>query len=240
MRYNWDWSVLVQAPYVDWLFSGLLLTLVISAIGWVIALALGSVIGVARTTDFRVARALGMVYVEVFRNVPLLVQLFLWYFVLPELVPAAAGHWLKRDMPEPELVTAIVGLGLYTACRVAEQVRSGIQSIGRGQALAGLASGLTLWQVYRYILLPRAFRIIVPALTNEFLNIFKNSSLALTIGVLELTSRARQVSEATYHSVEAFAAASLLYALITFIVTLIMRRIEAGVRIVGTIGPGIG
>jgi glutamate/aspartate transport system permease protein len=236
MRYNWDWAVLVTEPYASAMLSGLALTVLISLLGWITAFGLGSLIGIARTLENRWLSTPAMLYVELFRNVPLLVQLFLWYFVLPELLPPSAGHWLKRDLPEPELVTAIVGLGLYTACRVAEQVRSGIQSIGRGQSMAGLASGLTRWQVYRYILVPRAYRIIVPALTNEFLNIFKNSSLALTIGVLELTSRARQVSEMTYHSIEAFAAASLLYALITLVVTLAMGRVESGARIAGHLG----
>jgi glutamate/aspartate transport system permease protein len=236
MRYNWDWAVLITAPYAGWILSGLWLTIAISAAGWAIAFALGSVIGIARTMESRALRLPATLYVELFRNVPLLVQLFLWYFVLPELLPESAGRWLKRDLPEPELVTAIVGLGLYTACRVAEQVRAGIQAIGRGQTLAGLASGLTLTQVYVHILVPRAYRIIVPALTNEFLNIFKNSSLALTIGVLELTSRVRQVSETTYHSIEAFAAASALYALITFALSFAMRRVESGARLVGQLG----
>ena len=151
----------------------------VSLVGWVIALVLGSIVGIARTVKQPLVRWIAAAYVEIFRNVPLLVQIFLWYFVLPELLPPAAGTWLKRDLPNAEFWTAAVSLGTYTACRVAEQLRAGIQAIAGGQASAGLASGLTTVQVYRYILLPVAFRIIVPALTSEFLNIFKNSSLAL-------------------------------------------------------------
>jgi glutamate/aspartate transport system permease protein len=235
MRYNWDWAVLVTQPYLDWILSGLVATIGVALAGWVIALVLGSAIGVMRTLDSRLVRGVGGAYVELFRNVPLLVQIFLFYFVLPELLPAGAGRWLKRDLPDPEFWTAVVSLGLYTACRVAEQVRAGIQSVGRGQRLAGLASGLRPAQVYRHLLLPVAYRLIIPALTNEFLNIFKNSSLALTIGVLELTARTRQVSEYTYHSIEAFAAASLLYATITFVVAALMRRVESAARIPGMI-----
>src|SRR5260221_10700916 len=158
MRYNWNWAILVTEPYLLWMLSGLMWTILVSLAGWVLALVLGAIVGVARRVKQPVVRAIAAAYVELFRNVPLLVQLFLWYFVLPELLPPSAGKWLKRDLPEPEIVTAIVALGLYTACRVAEQVRSGIQSIGGGQRYAGLASGLTEAQVYRYILLPRAFR----------------------------------------------------------------------------------
>jgi glutamate/aspartate transport system permease protein len=235
MRYNWNWSVLVTDPYLGWILSGLLWTILVAAAGWIIALVLGTVIGIARTVRSRVVRALAAVYVEVFRNIPLLVQIFLFYFVLPEVLPRAAGRWLKRELPEPEFWTAVVSLGLYTACRVAEQVRSGIQSIPQGQTFAGLATGLTRRQVYRWIILPVAYRTTIPAFTSEFLNIFKNSSLALTIGVLELTSRTRQVSEQTFHPIEAFAAASGLYALITLIITLLMSVVERRLRIPGTI-----
>jgi glutamate/aspartate transport system permease protein len=235
MRYNWNWSVLVTDPYLGWILSGLLWTVLVAAAAWIIALVLGTVIGIARTVRSRFIRALAAVYVEVFRNIPLLVQIFLFYFVLPEVLPRAAGRWLKRELPEPEFWTAVVSLGLYTACRVAEQVRSGIQSIPQGQTFAGLATGLTRRQVYRWIILPVAYRTTIPAFTSEFLNIFKNSSLALTIGVLELTSRTRQVSEQTFHPIEAFAAASLLYALITLIITLLMSVVERRLRIPGTI-----
>src|SRR5262249_30774935 len=138
-------------------------------------------------------------------------------------VPQALGNWLKTQMPMPEISNAILCLGFYTASRVAEQVRSGIQSIPRGQTNAGLAMGLTLPQTYRYVLLPMAYRIVIPPLTSEFLTIFKNSSVALTIGVLELTAQARQISEYTYRTFEAFTMATVVYVLITLIVTVIMQ-----------------
>jgi glutamate/aspartate transport system permease protein len=226
MRYNWNWAVLITEPYLMWMIQGLLWTVLVSLAGWVLALLLGSVVGVARTVRLPAVRAIAAAYVEIFRNVPLLVQLFLWYFVLPELLPPAAGTWLKRDLPFAEFWTAVVSLGTYTACRVAEQLRAGIEAIAGGQARAGLATGLTTAQVYRYILLPIAYRIIVPALTSEFLNIFKNSSLALTIGLLELTSRSRQISEYTYQPIEVFTAATSLYCLIALIIAAAMRFVE--------------
>jgi glutamate/aspartate transport system permease protein len=175
------------------------------------------------------------IYVTVFRNVPLLVQLFLWYFVFPELLPQDAGMWLKRDLPFPEVSTAIFCLGLYTASRVAEQVRAGINSISRGQQYAAMAIGLTPVQVYRYVLLPVSFRIIIPPLTSDFLGVFKNSSLALTIGVLELTAMTRQIEEYSYAGFEAFTAATVLYIGVTAIVMWAMRIVEARVRIPGMI-----
>lgn len=177
-------------------------------------------------------------YVTIFRNIPLLVQLFLWYFVFPEVIPDDAGRWVKRELPMPEYWTAVVGLGLYTASRVCEQVRAGVNAIGQGQHYAAMAMGLTPVQVYRYVLLPVAYRIIIPPLTSDFLGIFKNSSLALTIGVLELTAMTRQIEEYSYAGFEAFTAATVLYIVVTAIVMAGMRVVEGRVAIPGMISLG--
>ncbi len=165
-------------------------------------------------------------YVTIFRNVPLLVQLFLWYLVFPEVVSEEWGKWLKRDLPLPEFWTSVLCMGLYTAARVAEQVRAGVNSITQGQHYAAMAIGLSPVQVYRYVLLPVAFRIIIPPLTSDFLGVFKNSSLALTIGVLELTAMTRQIEEYSYQGFEAFTAATVLYILVTAIVMAAMGVVE--------------
>ena len=235
MQYNWNWGILLQDPYFGWVWSGLGWTITTAIGAWVIAFSLGSVIGVMRTTNIAVLRAIGTAYVELFRNIPLLVQLFLWYFVFPEILPDTAGMWVKRELPLPEFSTAVVCLGTYTASRVAEQVRAGIQSIGQGQRYAGLAMGLTPVQVYRYVLLPVGYRIIIPPLTSDFLGVFKNSSLALTIGVLELTAQTRQIEEYTFQGFEAFTAATVLYCLITFIVMTAMRIVERRTAVPGMI-----
>ena len=137
--------------------------------------------------------------------------MFLWFFVLPELLPKGLGDAIKQ-MPPPwsAYIPAVLCLGFYTAARVAEQVRAGIQSLPRGQQMAGTALGLTLAQNYRFVLLPQAFRIVLPPLTSEFLNIIKNSSVALTIGLLELTARARAMQEFSFQVFEAFTAATIL------------------------------
>ena len=202
---------------------------------WLIALSLGSLIGIARTTPSRLLRGVGTAYVDLFRNVPVLVQMFLWFFVLPEIVPAEMGRWLKRDLPFPEFWSAVLCLGLYAASRVAEQVRSGIQSVPVGLGNAARASGLSTWQGYRYILLPIGFRIIVPPLTSELLGIFKNTSIALTIGVLEITAASRQIESYTFQGYEAFAAATVLYLAISATLLFLTRKVEARARIPGWI-----
>ena len=207
-----------------------------SILAWIIAFSVGSVLGVLRTTPLAWLRVPATMYVELFRNIPLLVQMFIWYFVMPEIMPKGVGDWLKTQMPMPEFWNAVLCLGFYTASRVAEQVRSGIQSMPRGQTDAALAMGLTLPQTYRYVILPMAYRIIMPPMTTEFLSIFKNSSIALTIGVLELTAQARQISEYTFRTFEIFTIATIVYALITLTVTFSMRWLENKTRVPGYIG----
>lgn len=238
MNYNWDWGILFRDPYAGWIVSGFLTTCRLAIYAWAIAFTLGSVIGVLRTLDSKVLRLAGAAYVEVFRNIPLLAQMFLWYFVIPELLPAGAQHYVKREMPDPQFWTAVVALGLYTASRVAEQIRSGIQSIPRGQSAAALAMGFTTAQVYRYVLLPIGYRTVIPSLTNDFLGVFKNSSLALTIGVMELTAAARQIDEYTFQSFEAYAAATVLYSCVTLCVIVLMRFLERRTQIAGTASAG--
>jgi glutamate/aspartate transport system permease protein len=236
MNYNWNWSILISEPYLGWIVSGLGWTIIVSILAWVIAFTLGSLLGIMRTTSCQALRAVATTYVEIFRNIPLLVQFFLWYFIFPELLPSEASMWVKREMPMPEFTTAVIALGLYTASRVCEQVRAGIESVGAGQNAASRALGLSEWQTMRYILVPVAFRRIIPPLTSEFLTIFKNSSLALTIGVIELTAITRQIEEYTFQGFEAFTAATVIYSLITFMVMGIMRKIEMKSRIHGMIG----
>ena len=246
MQYHWNWAILLQpspeggGSWLGYLLVGLGWTLATALCAWVIALALGALVGMLRTMPLRWLPRLCAAYVEVFRNIPLLVQMFLWFFVFPELLPEAWGDAVKQ-MPPPwaSFVPAVLCLGLYTSVRVAEQVRAGIQSLPRGQLWAGTAIGLTLSQTYRSVILPMTFRIILPPLTSEFLNCIKNSSVALTIGVMELTARARSMQEFTFQVFEAFAAATVIYLVTNLIVVFAMRRLEHAVRVPGFIGaPG--
>lgn len=241
MKYNWNWGIFWQlspdgrGTYLDTLIAGLGWTLATALSAWIIALILGVIVGVIRTTPVRWLRIFGDAWVELFRNVPLLVQMFLWFFVVPELLPESIGTWLKQ-LPHSAFYTAVVCLGLYTSARVAEQTRAGIQSLAGGQRMAGIALGLTLPQTYRFVLLPMALRIVLPPLTSEFLNVIKNSAVALTIGLVELTASARSIQEFSFQVFEAFTAATLIYMVLNLIVVTGMRWIEKRVAIPGLIG----
>ena len=244
MKYSWNWGILWQTSadslnsWIMTLVHGLGWTLATAACAWVIALVLGSVVGVMRTTPSKWAVRLGNAWVELFRNIPLLVQLFLWYFVLPELLPKALGDALKQMAPPwGSFVPAVIGLGFFTSARIAEQVRAGIQALPRGQGMAGTALGLTLAQTYRYVLLPMAYRIILPPLTSETMNLIKNTSVALTIGLIELTAAARSMQEFTFQVFEAFTAATVIYIAVNLLAVTLMRWFERRVSVPGFIGP---
>ncbi len=238
MNYNWNWGIFQElspegtGTYWQLLLWGLQTTIITAAFAWLLALLLGSTIGILRTLPSKWAQRFGNAYVELFRNIPLLVQLFLWFFVLPELVPDSAGRWLKslRDAP---FYTAIIGIGCFMSSRVSEQVRAGINALPRGQQMAGKALGLTTAQTYRYVLMPMVYRIMLPPLTSEMLNTIKNTSVALTIGLLEVTARARAMQEFSFQVFEAFIAATLLYLSLNAVITYLMRYLERAVALPG-------
>jgi glutamate/aspartate transport system permease protein len=218
--------------YIDWILSGLGWTLSLALGAWSIALVVGTLVGVTRTFPNGIWPRLGRIYVETFRNIPLLVQMFFWYFVLPELLPQRIGLAIKQmDPPWGSFVPALVCLGLFTAARIAEQVRAGIQALPAGQSAAASALGFTRSGMYRLVLLPQAFRIILPTLTNEFMTIFKNTSVALTIGLVELTATAREINENTFRTFEAYGIVTLVYLVIALLAWQLMYRIERAVQL---------
>ena len=242
---SWDWQVFCQdtldreavqgcfgkggeITYLDWMLSAWGWTVSVSLLALVLALVLGIVIGTLRTLQDRpMIVRLGNAWVELFRNIPLLVQIFLWYHVLPSLFPALKGV--------PGFALVVLALGFFTSARIAEQVRSGIQTLPRGQRYAGLAVGFTTFQTYRYVLLPMAFRIIIPPLTSETMNIFKNSSVAFAVSVSELTMFAMQAQEETSRGIEVYLAVTALYVISAFAINRIMSSIEKRVRIPGMV-----
>lgn len=241
MNYHWNWGIFGEQvkggdeTYLDWLITGLGWTLAVSLTAWVLALSIGIAVGALRTTPSRLLVALGTAWVELFRNVPLLVQMFLWFFVVPEFLPRDWSLWVKQEMPAKEFVTAALCLGFFTSARVAEQLRAGITSLPRGQRDAALALGFSLPQAYRYVILPQALRIVIPPLTSEFMNVFKNSSVAFAIGVMELTFQARQMQEDSEQGIETYLAVTLLYFICAFSANRGMAWIEARTRVPGLI-----
>jgi glutamate/aspartate transport system permease protein len=241
-----NWHVFLEpapsgggATYLDWTIAGLKITVMLSMASWVIALLWGSVMGVFRTMPNRVLYGIATVYVEVFRNIPLLVQLFIWYFVMPELVPPALGNWYKQLDPVTAMFLAsTLCLGFFTGARICEQVRAGIESLSKGQKAAGLALGFSLRQTYNYVLLPMAFRIIVPPLASEMVNLVKNSAVASTIGLLELAAMGRQLVDYTARAYESFTAITLLYIALNLIILGFMSWVELKARVPGFISGG--
>ncbi|HQC96369.1 MAG TPA: amino acid ABC transporter permease [Aquabacterium sp.] len=216
--------------YLQWMLSAWGWTLSVALLALLVALVVGSVMGVLRTTPVKGLVFLGNAWTELFRNIPLLVQIFLWYHVLPALVPPLKGL--------PSFVLVVLALGLFTSARVAEQVKAGIQALPKGQRYAGLAMGLTLPQTYRYVLLPMAFRIVIPPLTSESMNIIKNSSVAFAVSIAELTMFAMQAQEETSRGIEIYLAVSVLYFVSAFTINRIAHFIEQRVQVPGMIGGG--
>jgi glutamate/aspartate transport system permease protein len=230
---TWDWQFFLRdtgggQTYLDWMISAWGWTLSVSLLGLAVALVFGALMGILRTVPSRALQLLGNAWTEVFRNIPLLVQLFLWYHVIPAIFTSLRAV--------PSFVLVVFALGFFTSARISEQVKAGIQSLPRGQRYAGLAMGLTLPQTYRYVLLPMAFRIIVPPLTSESMNIIKNSSVAFAVSIAELTMFAMQAQEETSRGIEIYLAVTGLYFISAFAINRIMLFIENRVRVPGMIG----
>jgi glutamate/aspartate transport system permease protein len=244
MDYHWNWGMLLQPvatgephTYLDWLATGFLNTLALTLLAWVVALVVGSFFGIARTLPNKLLASAGAIYVSIFRNVPLIVQFFIWYFVVPELLPGAIGNWIKALPPYTQFfVVSVAALGIYTGSRICEQLRAGITSLPAGQRNAGLAMGFTLAQTYRYILLPVTYRTIIPPLTSEFLIISKNSAVASTIGLLELSGQARQLVDYTAQPYESFICVTLGYLLLNFLIIRLMGWIRQRTQVPGLAG----
>ncbi len=233
---SWDWQVFLNddgsgRTYLQWMIDAWGWTLSVAGASWVVAVVVGALMGTLRTLpNSPWLVRLGNVWVELFRNIPLLVQIFLWYFVIPKMFPA------MKDIPG--FVLVVFALGFFTSARIAEQVRAGIQALPKGQRYAGMAMGFTTAQTYRYVFLPMAFRIILPPLTSESMNLLKNSSVAFAVSISELTMFAMQAQEETSRGVEVYLAVTALYAVSAFAVNRVMAFIERRVQIPGFIVAG--
>ncbi len=242
---SWDWQVFCtetvtgeviagcfgragDITYLDWMISAWGWTLSVAALALVVAFGVGSLMGILRTVPDRRLVFIGTAWTELFRNIPLLVQIFLWYHVIPSL------YTPLRELPS--FILVVLALGFFTSARISEQVRAGIQSLPAGQRYAGLAVGLTLAQTYRYVLLPMAYRIVIPPLTSESMNIVKNSSVAFAVSIAELTMFAMQAGEETSRTVEMYLAVTLLYFVSAFAINRVMLVVENRVRVPGMVG----
>ena len=233
---NWDWKVFLNddgsgRTYLQWMLDAWGWTLAVAGASWVVAMVVGLMFGTLRTLpNSPVLTRIANAWVELFRNIPLLVQIFLWYFVVPKMIPA------MKDVPS--FVLVVFALGFFTSARIAEQVRAGVQALPRGQRYAGMAMGFTTAQTYRYVILPMALRIIIPPLTSESMNLLKNSSVAFAVSIAELTMFAMQAQEETSRGVEIYLAVTVLYAVSAFAVNRIFALIEKKAQIPGFVMAG--
>jgi len=214
--------------YLQWLLHAWGWTLLVALVALAIALVLGTVIGVMRTLPSKPVAFIGEAWTELFRNIPIVVQLLIWYNVIPEVFTP-----LKAV---PPIVLAFIGLGLFTSARIAQQVKSGINTIPKGQRYAGLAMGLTLTQTYRFVLLPVALRVVLPTLTSESMNIIKNSSVAAAIGVTEMYYFAAQAGEETSMHATMYLGVTILYFISAFTINRLAATVEKNTRLPGAVG----
>lgn len=243
MHINWNWGIFFEAApfgdttYLGWLWIGFQMTIFLSFCAGIVAFFVGSFFGILRTLPNRFLATIGTAYVEIFRNIPLIIHLFIWIYVVPEFLPEAAKEWLFNLDPAIFIfLMSTIGLGLFTGARICEQVRTAIQSLPTGQKSAATALGLTLKQTYLYILLPNAYRRVLPPLTSETLNMIKNSAVASTIGLVELSKQASQLLEHAGTPYESFIAVTIGYVLINIVVMKTMQYIEKRTRLPGALG----
>lgn len=212
----------LEPKYVEWLLHGFAMTLVLSATACVAATALGFIVAMMRNAQNAAISRCAAVYVLTFRNAPLVVQLLFWYFGASTLLPQNWMTWLntphatyvgmvKLAWPSFEYLAAWLGLTCYTTAFISEEFRAGIRGVPLGQHHASAALGLTPIATFRYVVLPQAIRIAMPALAGQYMNAVKNSSLAMAIGFAELSYMSRQVDTETFKTFQAFGVATILY-----------------------------
>jgi polar amino acid transport system permease protein len=228
ISYDFDFSVFLRqrltdkSTYLDLLFWAFLTTVRISAISIVLAMILGTVIAVLKLSKVKPLVWLSSAYIEFFRNTPLLIQIFIWYFGSDPFLPAVVKDWIYSQ--NIEFAYGVIALSTYTAAFIAEEIRAGIQSIPREQMEAARSQGFTFLESMRYVILPQAFRIVIPPLINQSLNLVKNSSLVMAIGVVELTHAARIIEAETSRVFEAFAVVTLIYLALSLIISFAVNQ----------------
>lgn len=197
------------------LLYGALVSIQIAAFGALIGILLGTLLGLAQTSKSKILRWLSTIYVTIIRGIPMLIQILAAFYILPQLGIVIPAFWV-----------AVIAIGLNSAAYVSQIIKAGIRSIGKGQIEAGRVLGLSGTQITRFIILPQAFRIVIPALGNEFITLIKDSALASTIGVVELTKEGIFIRGRTYDSITVFFAVACIYLVITTTFSLIINWIE--------------
>lgn len=214
---NLDFSLVLGAEFRGWLLGGFNLSLLLTVLTLLLAMPLATVVALCRVSPSAALRGLGFAFVEGVRSVPLLAHLLFWYFAAPELLPGPARQWLYDH--HAETLCALVALTLYTAAYLSEDLRSGLRAVPSAQLEAGRSLGFGHLATMRRIVLPQAFRIAVPPLISQTLNLWKNTSIATVIGAAELMYQAQRVESASFRGVETFVVATLAYLSVSMLIT---------------------
>jgi polar amino acid transport system permease protein len=221
---HFDPITLLDGPYGQLIFQGLVTTLALAAGAWLLAMFLGLLLAVIRLTEHKWVRTLVSAYVEYHRNVPTLVQLIVWYFGIPALFSRGVQIWLGRH--HPEFLSAMVALGMCQAAYFSEDIRSGLRALGAGQSEGSRSLGMTYLSSMRHVILPQAIRHAAPALVNDSVLLFKNTSLAMVIGLAELTYAVRNVDSQTFRTFDCYFIATVLYLMGSLLLMALARGIE--------------
>lgn len=224
-----DFSVLLRDEYPQWIVDGVLTMLQLTAYAWMLAMTVGIVLAVIRMTNNRWAERAVAAYVEYHQNVPMLVQIFIWYFGIPSLLPDSMQQWFNAQ--RSEFLFAAIAVGLCMGAYVSEDLRSGIRAIPRAQMEAARALGLSYLKACRLVILPQALRVAMPPLVNHTVLLFKNTSLAMTVGVAELTYVAREIESQSFRTVEAYLLATAVYLAISLLIMVSGAFLETRFRI---------
>ena len=227
-----DFSVLLRDDAPQMLVHGIVLMLELTALAWVLSMVLGTLLALVRMGRSRIAQGAVAAWVEYHQNVPMLVQVFLWYFGISTLLPAGMQAWLNQH--GGEFTFATIALGLATSAYMSESLRGGIRAIPAAQIEAARALGLTYLQSFRHVVFPQAFRIALPTLINHTVLLFKNTALAMTIGVAELMYATREIESRTFKTAEIYLLATVVYLAISLLImaggSMAERRLRMAAR----------
>jgi polar amino acid transport system permease protein len=209
-----DFSFLHDGPYAQWLVQGAARSILLFLISWCCAFALALLVVALRASHSRILEGLCRAFVAYHRNIPGLVQIFFWYFGISQILPKS---WqMAINAAHGEFIFALIALALNAAAYMSEDLRSGIKSLSGTQLEAARALGLSYVQAMRRVVLPQALRIAVPPIVNQTLSLFKSTSLAMAIGVAEMTYVSHQIENETFLSFETYAIASVFYLVCSF------------------------
>ncbi|MGV7214959.1 amino acid ABC transporter permease [Bradyrhizobium sp. UFLA05-112] len=229
MTLSLDFRPVLSGQHLEWLLGGLITTLELAVCAWCLAFLVAIGLVLVRSAGFKAAEWLVAAYVEVHQNIPLLVQVMFWYFAVPELLPEDARIWLNER--NSEFILAFFALSFCFAAYMSEALRTGLRAIPKTQYEAGRVLGFGYLGTMRYIVIPQALRVAIPPLVNYSLLLFKNTSLAMAIGVHELTYQVRQIESDTFRTFESFLVATGIYIAISLLITGLGEYLERRTRL---------